>query len=122
MSETKPREIPAATAPKHLRGLARGDQAHWKEDVDYAIALGLDKPSDPADGFGWRVPDQEFWVEWRRNKEAMKAAGYRVRRGDDGQWLVSFTPVKKLPPGEARGARDLQHWSHWRSIARGKGR
>jgi hypothetical protein len=33
----------------------------------------------------WRVPDQEFWKRWHTNKEAMKAEGYRVTRGDDGQ-------------------------------------
>jgi hypothetical protein len=37
---------------------------------------------------------------------------------DDGQWLVSFTPVKKLPPGEAEGARDLQVWSQQRAQSR----
>jgi hypothetical protein len=94
MSETKP------TIPKHQRGLARSDQVWWREDADYAIAIGLDRPSDPErEGFGWRVPDQAFWKRWRADKVAMKAEGYRVTRGDDGHWLVCFTPKpeRKLP-------------------------
>jgi hypothetical protein len=64
----------------------------------------------------WRVPDQAFWMQWRADKVAMKAAGYRVTRDDYGQWLVSFTPVTKLPSGEAEGARDLQTWAHRRIV------
>lgn len=98
---------------------SRSERSTLLEDVDYAIALGLDRPSDPArDGFGWRVPDQAFWEQWRSNKVAMRAAGYRVTRGDDGHWL-SFSPKQErrlpeprrvsLPVQEARSRV-------WRSI------
>ena len=48
-----------------------------EEQNDYAVALGL------GEGFGWRVADQAFWKYWRADKVAMRAAGYRVTRGDE---------------------------------------
>jgi hypothetical protein len=87
----------------------------WSEDADNANALEAPrnrmKPTQ-------LIPDQVFWERWRADKVAMKAEGYRVSRGDDGQWIVSFAPVKKLPPGEAFGARDLQVWSQQRAQTR----
>ena len=66
----------------------------FSEMVDYAEAVGVLRPADTErEGFGWRIiTDLEFWDHWKRSKEAMKSAGYRVTKSDAGQWLVSFHP------------------------------
>ena len=57
-------------------------------------AVVTKSPADMArEGFGWRVvTDPEFWRCWHSDKATMKAEGYRVIKGDAGQWLVSFDP------------------------------
>ena len=33
-------------------------------------------------------PDQNFWKQWRADKQQMKALGYRVEKTTTGQWKV----------------------------------
>lgn len=87
-----------------------------EEQNDYAVALGL------GEGFGWRVADQAFWKYWRADKVAMRAAGYRVTRGDERAVAGVVHPGQEASARRGVSARDLQNWSHRRSIARGKGR
>lgn len=35
------------------------------------------------------APTEEFWNAWRQNKDAVKAAGYSLRKYQD-EWSVSF--------------------------------
>jgi hypothetical protein len=71
----------------------------WQKDVAYALALGLDldRLADVMrEGFGWRVLAGalagKFWNAWRQDKAGMKAAGFKVRRSEGGQWLLALAP------------------------------
>ena len=98
-SETKPREIPASTPPK----LARGDQAHWKEDVDYAIALGRlaapPKPNktphfdDRASGTFVRATSAQMQHLYGGHNPHVGAWATRVGGGE------YFTPPDSCPQG-----------------------
>ena len=35
------------------------------------------------------APTEQFWKAWRKNKEAVKAAGFSLRKFHD-EWSVSF--------------------------------
>jgi hypothetical protein len=60
----------------------------WKEDVDYALSIGLDKPADLTKGIGWHVLSgrrlSRFGKVWHYHKAEMKAAGWRVKKSDAG--------------------------------------
>ena len=36
----------------------------------------------------WGNTNEEFWDAWRADKAAVKAAGYWVKRNEDGKWLL----------------------------------
>jgi hypothetical protein len=74
----------------------------WKEDVAYALSIGLDRPADPTKGIGWHVLSgrrlSRFGKVWHHHKQEMKAAGWRVRKSDAGDWLISFQPDYERNP------------------------
>jgi hypothetical protein len=58
---------------------------------------------------GWRVPSRSFWRRWRRDKEAMQAEGYRVRRTRGGMYLVAkigddCSTVEQLKPASVEAS------------------
>jgi hypothetical protein len=64
-------------------------------------ASDRDRSADLRDGFGWRLLEgnqaEKFWSAWRRDKAAMKAAGYEVRRGPiDGRYMVRLVPPLRI--------------------------
>lgn len=36
----------------------------------------------------WAEANEDFWENWKNNKEAVKDAGFWLKKTDEGQWLV----------------------------------
>ena len=34
------------------------------------------------------TPDATFWLEWKTDRRSLVAAGYRVRKLDNGKWVA----------------------------------
>jgi hypothetical protein len=72
---------------------------------------------DVVPGRGWRlIPAGErgeaFWQQWHEHKADMKAAGYRLRRNTNGQWLVCHVPQDDAEP-EPAGPRVVEIDQGW---------
>ena len=59
------------------------------EKIENVDKRGFDRTIDPNNGFGWRLLVPIFGNVGGPIR-SMRAAGYKVRKGEAGQWLVSF--------------------------------
>ena len=73
------------------QAIGTGDIKVWHRTM-YGLDFGDTQRVETRQGTAYvreAAPTEQFWKAWRKNKDAVKAAGFSLRKYQD-EWVVSF--------------------------------
>ena len=78
------------------QAIGTGDIQVWHRTM-YGLDFGDTQRVETRQGTAYvreAAPTEQFWKAWRKNKDAVKAAGFSLRKYQD-EWAVSFGLIAK---------------------------